>query len=113
VKSAKAKVVKRPAFKKPSQPAAKELLEMILAHPVLGERGLTEILRESPTGPLDMLFIPNITANGSAPSARKSLMRPAIAELLRLGWLLQPEEGKSVRIYELNPETQSTTPAQN
>jgi len=92
------------AFTPPALPAAKELLDMILAHPVPQEMGLTEILVESPTGPLDMCFIPNTTASGSAPTAKKSLLRPAIAELMRLGWLLPPEGNGRVRVYELNPE---------
>lgn len=92
------------AFAPPTLPAAKELLDMILTHPVPGEMGLTEILVESPTGPLDMCFIPNTTARGSAPTAKKSLLRPAIAELTRLGWLLPPESDGRIRVYELNPE---------
>ena len=75
---------------------------MILAHPVPEERGLTEILGNSPASVLEACFIPNTTARGSAPSVKKSLLRGAIAELIQLGWLLPPEGDGKVRIYELN-----------
>ena len=88
----------------PTSPVARELLEMILAHPVTEERGLTEILGSSPASPLEVCFIPNTTARGKAPSVKKSLLRAAIAELVQLGWLLPPEGDGKVRIYELNPE---------
>jgi hypothetical protein len=104
-KQAKASKKPKPKFVQPALPVAKELLGLILEHPVAEERGLTEILRESVSA-LEMCFIPNTTARGSAPSVKKSVLRPAIAELVRLGWLLPPEEGHAVRIYELNPETQ-------
>ena len=89
---------------RPTSPAAKEILELILAHPVRGERGLTEILGDSPHSALEACFIPNTTAAGSAPSIKKSLLRGALAELVQLGWLLPPEGEGRVRIYELNPE---------
>src|SRR5262249_49795086 len=88
----------------PTSPVAKELLGMILAHPVREERGLTEILGSSPASPLEACFIPNTTARGKAPSVKKALLRAAIAELVQLGWLLSPESDGSVRIYELNPD---------
>lgn len=103
-KTSQTKATKSRALKQPTNQAAREILEMILAHPVLDERGLTEITRESPTGPLDMCIIPNNTASGSASCVRKSILRPAIAELVQLGWLLPPEAGAGVRIYELNPQ---------
>jgi hypothetical protein len=87
----------------PTSPVAKELLEMVLAHPVPEERGLTEILASSPASPLEACFIPNTTAAGKAPSVKKALLRAAIAELVQLGWLLSPETDGSVRIYELRP----------
>jgi TIR domain len=87
----------------PELDVAKELLDLILAHPVENERGLTEILH-SPVGLLEMCFIPNTTARGSASSVKKSILRPAILELLRLGWLLAPEGNDKMQIYELNPE---------
>jgi hypothetical protein len=104
VKRGQAKAKKLTNFLEPSLPAAKELLEMMLSHPVVEERGLTEILVDSPNGPLHTSFIPNTTAAGGAPSLKKALFRPAIAELFRLGWLLPPEQDDAVRIYELNPE---------
>lgn len=58
---------RKPKFVPPTLPAAKEILDMMLAHPVASERGLTEILRDSPLGPLEACFIPNTTASGSAP----------------------------------------------
>jgi hypothetical protein len=88
----------------PSSPVAKELLELILAHNVPEQRGLTEILESSPSSPLEACFIPNTTARGKAPSVKKSLLRAAIAELVQLGWLLPPESDGRVQIYELNPE---------
>ena len=88
----------------PNSPAAKEILELILAHPVPEERGLTEILGDSPHSALEACFIPNTTARGSAPSIKKSLLRGAIAELVQLRWLLPPEGEGRVRIYELNPD---------
>jgi hypothetical protein len=95
----------KPKFAQPSLAFARELLEMILEHPNEDERGLTEILHDSPVGVLYRAFIPNTTAAGEAPSVKKSLFGPAVAELVRLGWLLQPEGNNRVRIYELNPET--------
>jgi hypothetical protein len=77
---------------------------MILAHPVSEERGLTEIVGTSPVSALESLFIPNVTESGGALSAKKSLLRIAIAELVQLGWLLPSEGDGKVRIYELNPE---------
>jgi hypothetical protein len=96
-------------FEEPDLPFAKELLDLILAHPNEDERGLTEILRDSPAGPLYRAFIPNTTAAGAAPSVKKSLFAQAVAELVRLGWLLQPEGNNAVRIYELNPDTKEAT----
>ena len=106
-KSGQAKARKKPKFALPKLPDAKELLAAILAHPVAEQRGFTEILRESPSGPLDACYIPNITARGSVAMMRKLVFRPALSELVRLGWLLQPEGNDHVRIYELNPQTQS------
>ena len=85
----------------PSFPVAKELLEMILAHPNEDERGLTVILN-SPRGALEMCFIPNTTNRGKAQSVKKSLLRPAIEELLGLHWLSPPEGDGRVQLYELN-----------
>ncbi|MBN8711768.1 MAG: toll/interleukin-1 receptor domain-containing protein, partial [Verrucomicrobia bacterium] len=48
-KSAQAKAKKAPVFQHPVDDLAKELLKLILNHPVADERGLTEIF-ESPTG---------------------------------------------------------------
>jgi hypothetical protein len=96
--------VSQSKLNQPTSPVAKELLEMILAHPVPEERGLTEILGSSPASPLEACFIPNTTAGGKAPSVKKALLRGAIAELVQLGWLLTPESDGRVRIYELNPE---------
>ena len=84
---------------------AKQLLDVILAHPKADERGLTEILGVAPDSPLNVCFLTNIKAAGSAPSVRKSLFKSAVAELLSLGWLL-PEGNDHVRIYELNPHAQ-------
>jgi hypothetical protein len=103
-KSAQAKAKRAPRFDEPTSPVAKELLELIFQHPNEEEQGLTEILRDSPDGPLYRAFIPNTTAAGAAPSVKKSLFTPAVAELVRLGWLLQPEGNNAVRIYELNPD---------
>jgi hypothetical protein len=91
-----------PKLVQPRSPAAKEILELMLAHPVHDERGLTEILGSSPASPLEACFIPNTTARGGAPSVKKSLLRVAIAELVQLGWLLPPEGDGKVRIYELD-----------
>ena len=105
-KSAQAKNLRPTKFAEPDLPLAKELLQLILQHPNKDERGLTEILVDSPYGPLNREFIPNTTAGGEAPSVRKSLFVQAVSELVRLGWLLQPEENHAVRIYELNPKAQ-------
>ncbi len=109
-KAAQSKAKRAPKFVAPSLPFAKELLEMIQEHPNEDERGLTEILHDSPVGVLYRAFIPNTTAAGGAPSVKKSLFAPAIAELVRLGWLLQPEGNHAVRIYELNPEARRGAP---
>lgn len=108
-KSAQAKAKRTPRFEEPTSPVAKELLDLILQHPTEEEQGLTEILRDSPVGPLYRAFIPNTTAAGAAPSVKKSLFAPAVAELVRLGWLLQPEGNHAVRIYELNPDARRST----
>jgi TIR domain len=92
-------------FGEPSLPFAKELLDLILAHPNEDERGLTEILRDHPEGALHRSFIPNTTASGAVSSVKKSLLSQAVTELLCLGWLLQPEANNAVRIYELNPDS--------
>lgn len=102
-KAAQSKAKRATRFEEPQSPFAKELLELILQHPNEDEQGLTEILRDSPAGPLYRAFIPNATAQGAAPSAKKSLFAPAVAELISLGWLLQPEGNHAMRIYELNP----------
>lgn len=93
----------------PEQSFARELLALIMQHPNEEEHGLTEILRESPQGPLFCAFIPNTTAQGNYGSAKKSVFRPAIEELVRLGWLLQPEGNHAVKIYELNPDSRRPT----
>jgi len=109
-KSAKAKAERAPRFDEPTSPVAQELLELILKHPNKEEQGLTEILRDSPAGALFRSFIPNTTAAGAAPSVKKSLFAPAVAELVSLGWLLQPEGNHAVRIYELNPDARRSPP---
>jgi hypothetical protein len=76
---------------------------MIMQHPNEEEQGLTEILRDSPAGLLFRSYISNTTASGNAPSVKKSVFAPAVEELVRLGWLLQPEGNHALRIYELNP----------
>jgi len=106
-KSGQTKTKRSSKYKEPDLAFAKDLLQLILEHPIKNEQGLTEILVDSPFGPLNREFIPNTTAGGSAPSVKKSLFVPAVAELIRLGWLLQPEEDHAVRIYELNPDAQS------
>lgn len=93
-----------PRLAKPQLPFAKELWGLIIQHPNEEERGLTEILRDSPDGPLFRAFIPNTTAKGTITSCKKSVFRPALEELLQLGWLLQPEGNHAVSIYELNPD---------
>lgn len=103
VKSKQAKASKKPRIVQPKLELAKNLLEAILDHLNAEERGLTEILQESPDGPLNICFIPNTTARGNPYSVKKSAFKPAVAELLSLGWLLQPEGNHNVRIYELNP----------
>lgn len=103
-KFARAKTKQATKLKEPVSPFAKELLQLILEHPNEDEKGLTEILVDSPFGPLNREFIPNTTASGSAPSVKKRLFTSAVAELVQLGWLLQPEEDHAVRIYELNPQ---------
>lgn len=84
----------------PTSPGAKELLDLILSHPVPGERGLTEIL-QSPVGVNEAALIPNTTAAGGAMSLRKSVLRAAVAELVQLGWLTAPEGDGRIQIYEL------------
>ena len=85
---------------------AEELLKLILAHPVAEQRGLTEILIDSPLSILQANFIPNTTAAGKIHTAKKSLLRAAIDELSRHDWLLPPEtdQNQTVRIYELNSQ---------
>ncbi|MDD4059582.1 MAG: toll/interleukin-1 receptor domain-containing protein [Kiritimatiellae bacterium] len=109
-KAAQAKARSAPRFGMPVSEFARELLQQIQGHPNEEERGLTEILCDSPSGPLYQLFIANTTAAGAASSVKKSLFRPAVAELLSLGWLLQPEEDDAVRVYELNPNTRRANP---
>lgn len=106
IKNGQAKARKKPRFAQPKLPGAKQLLEEMLAHPVAEQRGFSEILRDSPSGPLDVCYIPNITARGNVAIIRKSILRPALSELVQLGWLLLPEGNANVRIYELNPQTQ-------
>lgn len=88
----------------PTSPVAKELLDMILAHPRPDERGLSEFIESSPVSALEVCFIPDTTACGGARSVKKSLLRTAVAELVQLGWLMPPESNEKVRIYELNPK---------
>lgn len=92
----------RPKFITPTLPEAKELLDTIIAHPVPDERGLTQILLESPAGPFLAEYIPNTTRRGTPISIKKSLLLSAIADLCRLGWLLPPVESENCCVYELN-----------
>ena len=85
----------------PTSPAAKDLLETILAHPTPEERGLTQILRQWPGGVSDQGFIPNTTEGGSAFGMKKQVLQTAIAELVQLGWLGKPEGDDNVRVYAL------------
>lgn len=103
-KAAQVKTKEAAKFEEPASPFAKELLQLILQHPNEDEKGLTEILVDSPFGPLNREFIPNTTASGPAPSVKKREFSSAVSELVRLGWLLQPEGDHAVRIYELNPQ---------
>jgi hypothetical protein len=107
VTTAKRAAAKKPRILQPKLDTAREILDHILNHPVPEERGLTEILREAPNGPLYTCFIPNATARGAALAAKKTQFRPALSELISLGWLLQPEGNDNVRIYELNPNFQN------
>jgi hypothetical protein len=91
-------------FFPPSLPLAKEMLQLILEHPIDGERGLTEIIGDSPISSLECLFIPNTTEAGAALSIKKSPFRNALKELCQLGWLLPSEGDGRTRVYELNPE---------
>lgn len=99
----------RTRLKDPELPFAKELLALIIEHPNEQEHGLTEILRDSPEGPLYRGFIPNTTAKGTTSSAKKSVFRPAVEELVQLEWLLRPEGNHAVQIYELNPEARGSS----
>ena len=102
-KNKQARARRTPSVIWPKLVSAKEILDLLLAHPSTNEKGLTEILQGIPGRPLDACFIPNITGRGAVATLKKSLYRPALAELLSLGWLLPPEETASVRVYELNP----------
>ncbi len=88
----------------PDLPFARELLALMMQHPNAEEQGLTEILRESPDGPLYRAFIPNTTRKGECLSTKKSVFRPAVEELLQRGWLSRPEGNHAVLVYELNPD---------
>lgn len=88
----------------PELPFAKELLALMMQHPNAEEQGLTEILRDSPQGPLFRAFIPNTTAKGEISSAKKSVFRPALDELVQRGWLLRPEGNHAVLVYQLTPD---------
>lgn len=92
---------------RPTSAFAIELLDHILTHDVPEERGLTVILMESPTGPLDTCIILRAVNTGTTYPVRTRKLEPAIEELKNLGWLMDPVEGDTERIYELKPEAQS------
>ncbi len=103
VRAGQAKALRQPRLAKPALPVARQLLEMILANPDPQQRGLTLILQDSPDGPLEMCFFPSTGAADAAHSVKKSILRPAVEELLQLGYLQPPETDAehSVQVYEL------------
>ena len=100
------KIASRP---QPTSAGAKELLAGILANPDAEHRGITHIL-EGLGDPLETLFMFTIATHAapggdsSVRSARKRGFTEALDELIRLGWLHQPESGHNTDIYEFKPE---------
>jgi len=103
LKSGSKKSTRKAGAKGPKLPAAKEILELILKHENADERGLLEDFN-SPTGPLDVHFVFNTRGRGAGYSLKKKDFRPAVEELLKLGWLLPPETDGKANVYELNPK---------
>lgn len=94
------------SISRPTSPAAKEMLDLILTDPNSEERGLTEILGGDPANNLNAAFLPTAATHGSGGvlTARKRVFTEAVSELLELGWLLPSEENSKVRVCEFNPE---------
>ena len=90
----------------PTNPASRELLEAILENPDPNQRGLTEILEGDPGNSLNAAFLFTTEEFGQhgVHSMRKRIFREGVEELLRLGWLLQPEMDDKTAIYEFGPE---------
>ena len=75
-----------------------------MENPKDDERGLTVVLKPSPHGPLNREFFPNTTSLGPAPSVDKRELDAAVADLSRLGWLIELGGDEAVQIYGLNPD---------
>ena len=72
-------------------------------NPVAEQRGFTEILRESPSGPLDACYIPIVTTRGGVSMMRKAVFRPAVSELVRLGLALPARRERSRQDLRIKP----------
>jgi len=86
----------------PASSLAKEILELLLEHPNLDERGLTEIT--GPENASDSCFVANSAKQGSLCSAPKRQFKAALDELIQSGWLLPSDLKDRVRVYTFSPE---------
>jgi hypothetical protein len=101
--SSQKRAVRAVQLSEPSFSGSKELLEMILSHPIQDERGVIEVLYVDGSDPLRAFFFPNARGNGQLLSVAKTTLDRAISELVRLGWLLSLQEKDNIRSYQLNP----------
>ena len=107
-KSGQAKAKKRPPpLVRPTHEGAREILAQIIENPDRDQWGLTEIKQGHPESALLAAFMPSIASGGSAFGMKKSDFRPALSELVKLGWLLLPEEDDKVKLYEASAQAKS------
>lgn len=89
---------------RPTHKSGREILAHIITNPNRDQWGLTEIKQGHPESALLAAFMPSIASSGSAFGMKKSDFRPAMSELVKLGWLLLPEEDDKVKVYEATPQ---------
>jgi hypothetical protein len=95
----------------PSSAAGKEILELILAHPVLEERGVSHFLKGAPGQETKSFFINHTKARAKTEMTMDTAhFRHAIGELVQLGWLMRPVGDENVQIYSLAAEYSSESP---
>lgn len=87
---------------KPTSPSGQKLLEVILAHVVADERGLTLLPNSDVPG--YMSYVANTAQPGALMAMAPQEFKDGVEELISLGWLLEPVQSGSRVKYPINPK---------